>query len=62
MNADGAARGAKILIFDSGLGGLTVLAGIARRRPDVELIYAADDAFFPMARSARRRSLRASAR
>ena len=47
MNADGAARGAKILIFDSGLGGLTVLAGIARRRPDVELIYAADDAFFP---------------
>jgi len=36
-----------ILVFDSGLGGLTVLAAIARRRPDAELIYAADDAFFP---------------
>jgi glutamate racemase len=47
MSAEGAARGARILIFDSGLGGLTVLAGIARERPDAELIYAADDAFFP---------------
>ncbi len=47
MNARGAARGARVLIFDSGLGGLTVLAGIARQRPDAELIYAADDAFFP---------------
>jgi len=47
MNGAGPTRGAKILIFDSGLGGLTVLAAIARRRPDAELIYAADDAFFP---------------
>ncbi len=47
MNAEGAARGARVLIFDSGLGGLTVLAGIARERPDAELIYAADDAYFP---------------
>ncbi len=47
MNADEAARGARVLVFDSGLGGLTVLAGIARERPDAELIYAADDAFFP---------------
>ncbi|MGD1036995.1 MAG: glutamate racemase [Roseiarcus sp.] len=47
MKAKGAARGARVLIFDSGLGGLTVLASIARRRPDAELIYAADDAFFP---------------
>ncbi len=47
MNAEGAARGARVLVFDSGLGGLTVLAAIARARPDAELIYAADDAFFP---------------
>ncbi len=47
MNADGAARGARVLVFDSGLGGLTVLAAIARARPDAEPIYAADDAFFP---------------
>jgi glutamate racemase len=47
VKAKGAARGARVLIFDSGLGGLTVLASIARRRPDAELIYAADDAFFP---------------
>jgi glutamate racemase len=36
-----------ILVFDSGLGGLTVLREIARARPDATLIYAADDAFFP---------------
>lgn len=47
MNAEGAARGARVLIFDSGLGGLTVFASVARQRPDAELIYAADDAFFP---------------
>jgi glutamate racemase len=47
MTVEGAARGAKVLIFDSGLGGLTVLAAVARARPDAELIYAADDAFFP---------------
>lgn len=38
---------AKILVFDSGLGGLTVLAEIARQRPDATLVYAADDAGFP---------------
>ena len=37
----------KILVFDSGLGGLTVLREIARERPDAALIYAADDAVFP---------------
>ena len=37
----------KILVFDSGLGGLTVLAEIARARPDAECVYAADDAGFP---------------
>ena len=39
--------GPKILVFDSGLGGLTVLAEIAQARPDAELVYAADDAGFP---------------
>ena len=38
---------ARILVFDSGLGGLTVLTEIARRRPDATLFYAADDAGFP---------------
>lgn len=36
-----------ILVFDSGLGGLTVLREIARTRPDAHYIYVADDAFFP---------------
>ena len=37
----------KILVFDSGLGGLTVLREIVRSRPDAHFIYVADDAFFP---------------
>ncbi len=37
----------RILVFDSGLGGLTVYAEIQRARPDANLIYAADDAAFP---------------
>ncbi len=36
-----------ILVFDSGLGGLTVLREIAALRPDVGLVYVADDAAFP---------------
>jgi glutamate racemase len=40
-------RAAKILIFDSGLGGLTVWGEVARLLPDARLIYAADDAAFP---------------
>jgi len=36
-----------ILVFDSGLGGLTVYREIVRARPDAALVYAADDAFFP---------------
>jgi len=36
-----------ILVFDSGLGGLTVFREIARARPDARFIYAADDALFP---------------
>jgi len=36
-----------ILVFDSGLGGLTVHREVAKARPDARLIYAADDAGFP---------------
>jgi glutamate racemase len=36
-----------ILIFDSGLGGLTVLREVVKARPDAHYIYVADDAFFP---------------
>ena len=42
-----AAAPARVLVFDSGLGGLTVLAEISRARPEAEIVYAADDAFFP---------------
>lgn len=41
-----------VLVFDSGLGGLTVLREIARQRPDLHLVYAADDAAFPYGRLA----------
>ncbi len=40
-------RPPRILVFDSGLGGLTVFAPVAALRPDAELTYVADDAFFP---------------
>jgi glutamate racemase len=36
-----------ILVFDSGLGGLTVLREIVRARPDAHFVYVADDAYFP---------------
>jgi glutamate racemase len=36
-----------ILVFDSGVGGLTVFREIARMRPDARFVYAADDALFP---------------
>ena len=35
------------MVFDSGLGGLTVLREIVRARPDVAIRYVADDTFFP---------------
>jgi glutamate racemase len=38
-----------VLVFDSGLGGLTVFREVAAARPDANLVYAADDAFFPYA-------------
>lgn len=40
----------KILVFDSGLGGLTVLAQVIRLRPDAQCLYVADDAGFPYGR------------
>jgi len=49
-NNAGDARARRALVFDSGLGGLTVLAEIGRLRPDVEIVYAADDAAFPYGR------------
>lgn len=39
-----------ILVFDSGLGGLTVLEQVRRARPDAHYLYAADDAAFPYGR------------
>ncbi len=38
---------ATILVFDSGLGGLTVFREVAAARPDARLVYVADDAAFP---------------
>lgn len=40
-------RPPKILVFDSGLGGLTVFRALAAQRPDADYIYAADDLGFP---------------
>lgn len=40
----------RIMIFDSGLGGLTVHSEIARLMPSAELIYVADTAVFPYGR------------
>src|ERR687894_1210660 len=39
-----------ILIFDSGLGGLTVFSEALKARPDARFVYAADDAAFPYGR------------
>lgn len=41
-----------IMVFDSGLGGLTVLAEIERMRPDARIVYVADNAAFPYGRLA----------
>lgn len=37
----------RILVFDSGVGGLSVLAEIRRRQPRCDLVYACDNAVFP---------------
>src|SRR5215470_16637931 len=39
-----------ILVFDSGLGGLTVYREVARARPDARLLYVGDNAVFPYGR------------
>jgi glutamate racemase len=36
-----------IVVFDSGLGGLTVFREVAAARPDANFVYIADDAAFP---------------
>ena len=40
-------QGPTILVFDSGLGGLTVFREIKAARPDANYVYVADDAGFP---------------
>ncbi len=39
--------GPRILLFDSGMGGLTVARAVAKQMPEATLIYAADNAGFP---------------
>jgi glutamate racemase len=39
-----------ILVFDSGLGGLTVFREVAKARPDARFVYLADDQMFPYGR------------
>jgi len=39
-----------ILVFDSGVGGLSVFRELAQVRPDARFVYAADDAAFPYGR------------
>jgi glutamate racemase len=43
-------RAPTVLVFDSGLGGLTVLTELRKARPDARFVYAADDAGFPYGR------------
>jgi glutamate racemase len=43
-------QGPNILVFDSGVGGLTVFREIVKARPDASYVYVADDAFFPYTR------------
>ena len=40
-------RAPKILMFDSGVGGLTVFREVSRARPDARFVYVGDDAVFP---------------
>ena len=37
----------RILLFDSGMGGLTVARAVAAQLPGAQLVYAADNAAFP---------------
>jgi glutamate racemase len=40
-------RAPRILVFDSGLGGLSVLGEISKRQPAADIVYVADDVGFP---------------
>lgn len=44
------ARAPRVLVFDSGLGGLTVLADIVAALPGSPIVFVADDAVFPYGR------------
>ncbi len=44
---EGQGRSGPILVFDSGIGGLSVLSAIRAKLPDARFAYAADDAAFP---------------
>lgn len=44
---DAGPRAPRVLVFDSGVGGLSVLAEIARRLPGVELAFTGDNRHFP---------------
>lgn len=37
----------RLIVFDSGLGGLTVLRALREAVPEARVAYIADDAFFP---------------
>ncbi|MEN6543764.1 glutamate racemase [Parvibaculum sp.] len=43
----GGSGGKPVLVFDSGIGGLSVLAAIRKLMPTQRLVYVADDAAFP---------------
>ena len=55
LNADSCASemaaASTILIFDSGLGGLTVYREVVKICSDLRYVYVADDAFFSIQRS-----------
>lgn len=37
----------RVLVFDSGVGGLSIAASLRERLPNFQLVYVADNAFFP---------------
>ncbi|WP_341939289.1 glutamate racemase [Marinimicrobium sp. C2-29] len=47
MPTDSHDRNPRVLVFDSGVGGLSVVAEIQRQLPGCDLIYASDNAAFP---------------
>ena len=47
MSNSGSNTGHHVLVFDSGVGGLSVVSEIRTRLPESYLSYAADDAFRP---------------